>query len=122
MKHIILLIALILQPLFVFAGSSSSIQNLDLKELQKKLQSTLTAQGISKTELDQKMREISKNISPNQLKAPRLEQSLSGLPESDLKELNAFVKRTLQDHGITQADLDQLTRDMQNTIHTLQSN
>ena len=115
------LILILLWPFLSFSTSNTSIKDINLGELRQKLNTMLAAQGISETDLNQKMRELSKNTPQNQLNPTQLQQSIQSFSESDQQELDSFVRQTLRDHGITQAELNQFKKHIQNTISSLQS-
>ena len=114
MKKIFLLFILT-AGLGVQAVSNSPLTEADLNKAVKNLKTTLNILGITITDsqIEQKMQEISRQISQQDLK--KLNQPLQNTPLSKAEEqdLRKAVQKALKTYGVSQEDIHQLTQQIQ---------
>ena len=114
MKKIILFVILSIN-LGVQAVSNKPLTEADLKKTMKEIKTTLKNLGITITDsqIEQKMQEISKQISQQDLK--RLNQPIQNTPlsQADIQEIQNNMKKALKNYGVSQEDLRQLTQQIQ---------
>ena len=114
MKKIFLLFILT-ASLGVQAVSNTPLTEVDLNKVAKELRTALKSLGITITDsqIEQKMQEISKQISQQDLQ--RLNQPIQKTPlsKADMQEIQNTLRNTLKTHGVSQEDIHQLTQQIQ---------
>ena len=111
----IFLIFILTASLGTQAVSNNPLTEADLNKVANDLKTALKSLGITITDsqIEQKMQEISKQISQQDLQ--RLNQPIQNTPlsQADIQEIQNNMKKALKNYGVSQEDIHQLTQQIQ---------